>query len=29
MKVEIVKLPKSEAELKIEAPAQEWQEFFV
>ena len=28
MKVDIVKLPKSEVELKIEVPAQEWQEFF-
>ena len=27
MKVDIVKLPKSEIELKIEVPAQEWQEF--
>ena len=27
MKVEITKLPKSEIELKIEVPAEEWQEF--
>ena len=28
MKVDIAKLSKSEIELKIEVPAQEWQEFF-
>ena len=28
MKVDIIKLPKSEIELKIEVPVQEWQEFF-
>jgi trigger factor len=28
MKTEITKLPKSEVELKIEVPAEEWQEFF-